>query len=299
MGARPLKGLVMLAAAVATLAPAPAEAWGGEGHSIIAQVAYDALPAELKARMDAIRAAASIHYEYDHRDRRTGQMVHEVCRADTLAELASWADCVRYDPGPHFSPTGAYHFDDIPFCGEARKSDWCGNGQCGSAALVHYAAVLHDPATQPQARLEALAFVIHIVGDLHQPLHTIDNRDSGGNGITITVGGQVSNLHSFWDSGFIRLWPTPAAAQQAVAADAASHAAAWGQDMNPDNWVQASHAIAVQAYRTLDHAPQCNVGHWDAGGLDANYIHHFGPIVQDQLAMAAVRLRNLLATTLS
>jgi hypothetical protein len=305
MRARRLKSFFLAAAATSMLiAPTSAQAWGDEGHSLIMRLAYQGLSPQLRARFDAIMTGANIRHEYDHMDNRSHQMVHEDCRADSLELLAKWADCVRYDSNPHYGSTRPYHFDDIPFYPPMPAwGEWCEREGCGTLALGDsrsrgYFRTLRE-SRDPVERLEALAYVVHFVADLHQPLHTITNRDSGGNLITVAMGRRRTNLHSFWDSGLFRLtYRGNAEATAAVLASVRRNENAWGQEMDPRAWVRESHEIAVDAYRRLQRVPPKNRGAWNGGQISRDYIQHFAPIMEEQLGKAVVRLRNTLAREL-
>lgn len=306
MRARHLKLLCVLFAALAALmlTPSPAKAWGEDGHQTILRVAYDGLPSRLQRRFDAILRGADIRHQYDHL--RRGRTVHEDCQADDIDELVMWADCVRYDESnPHFSAIRDYHFDDMPLCGTVPKRVYCPDGKCGTEALKRAVAALRNPSSTDHERLEALALVVHIVGDLHQPLHTITNgrpgrSDNGGNGVTVSVGGRDTNLHSFWDSGLLRMaYRSRSEAITATKAAARANEAAWGQNMDPEAWVRDGHEIAVAAYRRLARVPRCNARTANGGRISGDYERMFVPKVQEQLGMAAVRLRNLLRYALS
>ena len=298
--------------ATALMLPSSANAWGAEGHSIIARVAFSRLSPAVIARIAAIRLS-DITISYDHLDSRSHEMRHETCLADTLEHLASWADCVRYSPDPTYGTTAPYHFDDIPWCGPIpAKADYCANENCGSAALQHYVAQLQDPHTAARDRAVALAFVIHIVGDLHQPLHTIDNRDAGGNGITISVApGTIpgtrtyANFHSLWDGGMLAAALAPGERADDVIASLATRDAATyrgpetpGRGSPVDTWVLESHSIAVDAYNSLPSRPQCGQHPANGGTITAAYVSRFTQPVRTQLARAAVRLGDILTAAL-
>ena len=298
--------------ATALMLPSSAYAWGAEGHSIIARVAFSRLSPSVRAQVAAIRAS-DITISYDHMDNRTHELRHETCLADTVEHLASWADCVRYSPDPTYGTTAPYHFDDIPWCGPIpAKAAYCANENCGSAALQHYVAQLHDPHTTARDRAVALAFVIHIVGDLHQPLHTIDNRDAGGNSITISVApGTIpgnrtySNLHSLWDGGILAAAFAPGERADEVIAslatrDAASYRSPATASLRStvDTWVLESHSVAVDAYNSLPSRPQCGEHPANGGTITADYVSRFAQPVRTQLARAAVRLGDILTDAL-
>jgi hypothetical protein len=127
----------------------------------------------------------------------------------TLGQVASWPDEVR--SLPEYRATFPYHFDDIPICGEIDRARYCADGQCATAWFAKQLAILKDKSATPRARNEALKWVVHLVGDLHQPLHASDDGDKGGNDVKITFFGKRMddpvegrpqypyNLHTAWD----------------------------------------------------------------------------------------------------
>ena len=79
----------------------------------------------------------------------------------------------------------------------------CPRGQCIIAAIEQERRVLADGTTSPENRAEALRFLIHFMGDLHQPLHVADNDDRGGNNRAVTFLGNPTDLHKVWDGELI------------------------------------------------------------------------------------------------
>ena len=117
-----------------------------------------------------------------------------------LEEVASWADEYRHD----HRETAPWHYIDIPLADSkidiARE---CPNGNCVIGKTQQFLAVLRDPIADRAAKAEALEFVIHFVGDMHQPLHNADNGDKGGNARQIIFDDHPDNLHWVWDTGLI------------------------------------------------------------------------------------------------
>jgi hypothetical protein len=92
---------------------------------------------------------------------------------------------------------------NLPITGPGWDPARCPEGRCVVGAITRYRAVLAD-RTRPQLeRTEALRFLVHLVGDLHQPLHVGDNGDRGGNDVPVTWEGRSTNLHSVWDSSIL------------------------------------------------------------------------------------------------
>lgn len=160
---------------VAPVPPVPAR-WGRVGHRVVARVAA--------ARLSD----------------RARREVRALLGGQTLAEISTWADEVRNDR----PETSTWHYVNIPVTESVYSADkYCPASGCVISALEQQVALLRD-RRQPQAvRAEALKWVVHLVGDMHQPLHSGDRGDRGGNDVTVWMDWRRTNLHSVWDSGLI------------------------------------------------------------------------------------------------
>jgi hypothetical protein len=261
-----------------------AAAWGPEGHAIVAEIA--------EARLtDAARA----------------QVVHLLSQEghQHLDQVASWADDYRQS----HRETAGWHFVDIPLSATTYEASRdCPGGNCVVAQIQNFAAILGNKNAAPADRLMALKFVVHFVGDIHQPLHAEDNGDKGGNDIHLIYFGKSTNLHAIWDGGIIEqalgthlgpnFAPDLAATQQEAATLSGNispnDAATWaptGMAAQLDNatvrWANDSHALAEVAYQNLPSTPRPQ-------GWHQTYQSEEWPIVQDQLSRAGVRLAELL-----
>jgi len=179
--------ILVVSAALALLAmlPGRGQAWGLTGHAIIADIAER------------------------HLTEATLNRVHELLREEGLEHLdqvSSWPDTIRKER-PEASP---WHYVDIPLTEAYLPERDCKNGDCAVEAIKRFTTILAD-RTQPAAkREEALKFLVHFVGDLHQPLHGAENAgDHGGNKVRITYFGDNGseqyplNLHWVWDTSII------------------------------------------------------------------------------------------------
>jgi hypothetical protein len=164
---------------LALLAPAPAQSWGPEGHRAAAAITAGRLC-----------PAASIEVA-----RLLGEM--------SLGEASIWPDRVRGQA--RWAHAGDWHYvnigDDEPFAALAEGDP--GVGRLLSAIRQNL-ELLGDSRKADARRREALAFFVHLVGDLHQPLHVGRREDRGGNAITVNFEGQEMNLHQLWDGGLLR-----------------------------------------------------------------------------------------------
>jgi hypothetical protein len=200
----------------------------------------------------------------------------------TMAEVATWADEIR----PKRLYTAPYHFVDIPLAITSYDSARdCKGGRCVVHAIAAYRATLAD-TTQPRVkRIEALKFLIHFVGDIHQPLHDADNHDRGGNQVSVHLGGHATNLHSAWDSGLLAVTGftedeyLTLLQQKLATLDTAALGAG-----TVKQWAEESHHLAaVNAY----HFPASH-------DLNTPYISANIPVIELQLIRAAVRLARML-----
>lgn len=177
---------------LAGLLAAPAvQAWSHYGHRLVAEIAEAELQPAARAELDRLLALEQI---------------------DSLAALANWADELR-DQAEH-RHTLHYHFVNFPRGQCALDSgSSCAEGDCIISALQRYQARLGDHRLAAEQRLEALKFVVHLVGDIHQPLHAGWFDDRGGNGFQVNLDGEGSNLHKVWDIALLESAGEAAAVQ--------------------------------------------------------------------------------------
>lgn len=248
-----------------TLGPAgTALAWGPEGHAVIADVAAAHLSQKAK----------------------TG--VKKLLGHSTMAGVSSWADVIR----PVRPETYNWHFVDV----EVEDSDYAPardckdtpKGDCAIAAIERFRTVLADKTATKSARLEALKFLVHFVGDVHQPLHCADHHDRGGNDVLVKYCGHGTNLHRAWDSDMISsagLTEDQYRAHVEGYVDGLSDPdLAKIQSGTPTDWVLEAHKEAVDdSYKVPADKDLCGAY------TDTNL-----PIVDRQLADAGLRLAKVL-----
>jgi hypothetical protein len=238
--------------------------WGADGHRIVAQVALN-------------RLSPAVADETRH-----------LLDGQNITDVASWADEHRREM-PQASP---WHYVDI----EIYDSTYvpardCKNDDCIIAQLDRNVAILGNRSLPDSTRGTALKWVVHLVGDLHQPLHAGERNDQGGNSVKLTFDGKQTNLHSLWDSGLLLSWGETDDQVEQHIMNEISHrsdiAAISGGTMI--QWAMESHDIARDmVYRDL---PQSLV-------IDQHYADTARPIIQERLLRAGVRLAALLERTL-
>jgi hypothetical protein len=161
-----------------------------------------------------------------------------------------------------------------------------------------FAAELGDARTSAAEKRLALKFLMHLVGDLHQPLHVADHQDRGGNALAVFHGATQSpdNLHSYWDTRLVeKLGSDPHRIGAALDAKIAGKDARRWSTGTPALWAQETFAQA----RDVAYVFNGESFVIDANGartvrLDAAYEARALPVVREQLSKAGVRLAALL-----
>jgi hypothetical protein len=259
---------LLSAALFVLLFPGDAFAWGYTGHRIIAEIAEQFLEPETAHQVRDLLAIENV---------------------STLADVSTWADQIRLQR----PETTSWHYVNIlVHPGPSEPRDYvaardCPDGACVVAKVEQFERALADRQASQRQRLEALKYLVHFIGDMHQPLHAADDHDRGGNDVTVTFMGRQTNLHAVWDSGII---------EPAVRGDERSYAvrlmrnitqaelSQWSQG-DPISWTNESHDVATSAtYGELQHA----------GALPDSYEGQALPIVNKQLQRAGVRLAKVL-----
>ena len=280
-------------AAILLAMPAEAFAWGSTGHAVIADIA--------EARLEPPALTQVYNLLALDLDRH-------------LDEIASWADDYR---NLH-RETGPWHYVDIQI-GDAtyEPARDCPEDDCVVARTDRFVRVLADRSRPAEERLEALKFVVHFVGDLHQPLHAGENHDEGGNRIPVDFLGETTvygkfrlNLHGVWDTAAIerrtglREGPdTRAADLRAAASRLAADLAAEIRPEDVRAWTAAPFSAAAWALDAHDLARDyayrgiLRVGEaspTETVRLGADYDLMAWTVIRLQLERAGVRLAAIL-----
>ena len=192
---RRLKFALLLAPAVLLLAlAAPVAAWSALGHKLVGALAQRHLTPAAEAEVERLLAG-----EPD----------------PTLAGVATWADALRDNEPGRFKATSPWHYVKFADNSCQYATATCRDGQCVVGAIAAQQAILADRSQPLSARRDALKFLVHFVGDAHQPLHAGWREDKGGNTYQVSLATKLepeayarkhyadgvmgTNLHSVWD----------------------------------------------------------------------------------------------------
>lgn len=245
----------------------PVYGWGPEGHSLVARIADAELTPAARARVAGILGAGV-----------------------TMASIASWPDQVRRQR-PN---TGPWHYIDIPI--DQPHMDLardCPKGDCVVTQIAAQRAILVDPAATPVQRKEALMFLIHFVGDMHQPLHSSDNKDKGGNDVHVVFFDRPGNLHGTWDSALLGRMGKEDDLFPALLKEAEKHRKKWSKGTVAE-WAEQSHKAAQKiVYGKLPPEPKGT-----PEPLGEAYEKTADPLIRMQIEKAGDRLARILNDTL-
>ena len=257
----------LLAAAVSITAAASnnLKAWGENGHSVTGIMALQ-LTNE-KARGNLVRILGGID------DAGIGL-------------LCNWPDVIREEA--EWSWTAPQHFVNIPRSRQvySRQRD-CPNDLCVTEAIKTYAGRLADDRLSIESRAQSFAWLCHLVGDIHQPLHCGFADDRGGNNVIIEFAGESMDLHEFWDAALIRnrTQSVPLLRVLLQSHPTGSEGSQWSPE-SVNTWTNESHELAaVSAYP-------------DAIDISEPFAENSWQLAQQQLLLAVERLALILDTVL-
>jgi hypothetical protein len=196
--------------------------------------------------------------------------------ASSLGEVASWADRDWREnrPGPDH---------DVPIPLEADGYDAARDcqGRCAVGAIEIYLGVLADRTKPDQDRLDALKYVVHLVGDIHQPLHA----SQAGGWETVSWRGVTSNLHLLWD---VRILQATYTSPEQVAEEISKRLRPMPDCGTPADWANEGHKIVKTfVYPELGPPPAIKI---QSIAIPDDYVAKALPIIQERLAEAAMRL---------
>jgi hypothetical protein len=229
--------------------------WGRSGHRVVARAAAARLTPRARREVRLLLAGGS------------------------LADASTWADEIRGDR-PATSP---WHYVNIPVTDSVfRPAVHCRSG-CVVSAVEAQLAILRDRRRPAAERAEALKWVVHLIGDLHMPLHAGDRGDRGGNDVVVWYQHRRTNLHTLWDSRMIA-----------------------SRGLSEDQWVTRIEQ-RMQAHGDLGRLATGSVAAWTLESHDLardvvyprlspwlivteSYVEAALPVVEEQLVRAAVRL---------
>ena len=235
--------------------------WGVVGHRAIGQIAEN------------------------HLSKNASKAVKELLGSESLAMVSTYPDEIR--SYQKYAYTAHWHYVNVAhgMSAEQFKAALVGMDKPNIyKAILNCTNDLKDASKTREEKVFALKFLVHLVGDLHQPMHTGRSEDSGGNGIKIKLMRKESNLHGLWDSGLIdyagMTYKELAKTCDVIAKDEAK---TWQKD-DAATWAFESYEMSQQLYAEAASNPEFNY----------DYYPKHADFIKKRLAQAGIRLAGVL-----
>jgi hypothetical protein len=263
----------------------PVFGWGPEGHHIVARIAARNLTLKARVQIASLLVCDPDPFSVE----------------EAMAVASYWADTID----KKLTRTGEWHYIDIALTDS--RSDMakrCPKGACITEKIPELMLGIKTNHVGDWSVGDQLKFVIHLVGDLHQPLHCADNADRGGNCVQ-THSLNAKNLHMAWDIGMVGELGTD---EVGLANQLAQHADSGWKQGAVDDWAWESHQVALRKVYgplsgILPKEPPMALASCDVAPaairnamvtLSRHYVETNQPVVREQLAKAGIRLASLL-----
>lgn len=243
-----------------------AGAWGADGHTAIGILAMDQLEPEVKIALQDIVGTLD---------------------EDAMIKACNWPDAIRETE--KWEWTAPRHYVNIPR-GEStfRESRDCPDQLCATGAVKKFAVELGNDTATKEKRWQSFAWLCHMVGDLHQPLHAGFADDRGGNSFDVSFHGEDLSLHTFWDHALIDTYAGDSKnlVRQMRQLPAIQITANWSLE-NVDSWTNESHGLAEKSVYP------------DTVELSDAYVQQSWETAQQRIRTAASRLAHIINSELS
>lgn len=235
--------------------------WGLTGHRVVAEIAEN------------------------HLSKKAKKELRKLIGRETLAWWANWPDFIKSDS--NWRHASSWHYVDGP--GHLSKDSFLTAiknvpGKTLYTQIPAMIAQLKDKSQSIEQRRIALAFLVHLIGDLHQPLHVGNSADEGGNKITVYWFNEKTNLHSVWDTYLINYQQYSYTEYSHLLDIAGKEQIETWQNSSLDDWFYESHLVSDIIY---DSTP-------NESKLSYNYNFKFQQILNEQLLKGGIRLARVL-----
>ena len=259
----------LLAFTVFTITTSSSYAWGPNGHRVTGKIAQSHLTPEAQAEVTALLGVES------------------------LAEASTWPDFMRSNPSDFWRKGASpWHYITVP--PGTTYEDTPPEGDAMSALAMFSKQIADDSLTTAERQL-ALRFAIHLIGDLHQPLHVGRGDDRGGNNVDLLFKDEPTNLHALWDEDLIedeKLSYTEKA-RWLDRRITANEIAVWS-DTDPNTWIEESLVLRDRIYEEL--------GPYDRDtmpNLSYDYVYKNRADIDLRLQQSGIRIAAYLNTLFS
>jgi len=254
-------GLIALASLILMATPNEAFAWGKSGHRIIGQIAENHMTATSIEKVEAL------------------------LDGDKISEVGTWADEMRSNPSDFWQKESPkWHYVNVNEISEFHPEHYSSKDEVKDAytGIRKAMDVLRDTSANIEDKKFYLKFLMHIVGDVHQPLHAGRAADKGGNAIKVKFFWQDTNLHRVWDSQLIEQEKLSYSEFVDYIDTDDKELIAQYLNSRPADWIKESFHHAQDVYQVGDK------------NFSYNYVYKYIPLVKERLLQGGIRLAGLL-----
>ncbi|MBX2932506.1 MAG: S1/P1 nuclease [Chitinophagaceae bacterium] len=255
-----IKTLLVL---LAFIIPLSGFSWGITGHRVVAEIAQN------------------------HLTKRAKKELKKLLGKETLAEWANWPDFIKSDTTNTWKHTSQWHYVNMP--GGLNKEDYINTlknlqGENLYTEITTLKNQIANSSLTIEQRKTALIFLIHLIGDLHQPLHVGREEDLGGNKIKVTWFDEPSNIHKVWDESLVDYQQYSYTEYAAILNKASKEQIKYWQNTSLENWFYESYEIANKIYAQTPAGSK----------LKYRYNYIFVDDLNNQLLKGGLRLAKIL-----
>ncbi len=227
--------------------------WGNIGHKVVGEIAERKLNPKVKL------------------------IVNDLLDGESMANASTWADEIKSDP--LYKQYNPWHYVNMPLDKEYSDIQKNQSGDIVST-LKESIKILKNPESTKELKSFYLKFLIHLVGDIHQPLHTGRFEDRGGNDIKLSFLGKSTNFHIVWDVHIIEHLNM----NYLELSDELINMRDVDYSLDPDNWVFETHQDVKILYSEIQNINE----------IDVDYINDKIPFIKHKLFKAGSTLAAVL-----
>ncbi|SMO52239.1 S1/P1 nuclease [Solitalea koreensis] len=244
------------------LQPVITFAWGPTGHRIVAEIASR------------------------HLTKKAQKAVQKILGKESLAMCSNWADFIKSDPSYKYA--SVWHYFDLPeniSTFEQARSIMRNDATANAYSVINkMIADLKNPNLSKDKKVFAMRFLVHLIADVHQPMHCGHADDEGGNKIKVKWFGKSTNLHSVWDSDLVEFQKL-SYNEYASAIDhpTREQLQAWNST-NPAQWIWESYDLSNKIYKYAEKDKKYGY----------RYNYDFVDALNSRLLMGGIHLANVL-----
>lgn len=233
------------------------DVWGPTGHRATGQIAEN------------------------HLTNKTKKKISRLLEGESLAFVSTFGDQIKSDK--KYNKFRSWHYVNMPLDGSYETEDKNPKGDLVTG-IKHCVEVLKSDVSSIDDKRFYLKMLVHLVGDLHQPMHIGQKEDKGGNTIQLQWFNKGTNLHRVWDENMIEQWGMSYLELASNTKDLSKEKIKEIQKGNVIDWVKDTHKVTKKVYGSVE----------SGENLRYRYSYDYFPIVREQLQKGGIRLAKLL-----